>query len=394
MPRDGSSNYTIPAGSEGIPDTTIESSRYNSLIHDVEQDLNLPRPIIAGGTGATSAEEALTTLKGERSSQVVTNYDSHLYYPGSFYSASTATNPPVAGHAFAGYIYSSDAPAYPPANLNLTVEARDLNDTIVPGRIYVREKKAGTWGPWKIDGRTIVGLAEGISSATADMFFGLAGTPPDSAFIVNSKADVTGVHLFVVEKDGTVRVTQAPVNDFDAATKKYVDDIAAPLASDKAPIASPTFTGDPKAPTPSAGDSDTSIATTQFVTNAIAAGQPVHASVAEYRSNSAPTKIIDTGTMWGAAAAVAITSGVAPDFNTGIDFYLNGVSGATISNPVNTKIGQKGVLWLVGTTVAAWGSSYKFPNGLKPTSTGGWDLVSYVVWDANNILCSFTGGHS
>jgi hypothetical protein len=35
-----------------------------------------------------------------------------------------------------------------------------------------------------------------------------------------------------------------------------------------APIASPTFTGDPKAPTPTAGDNDTSIATTAFVTAA------------------------------------------------------------------------------------------------------------------------------
>jgi hypothetical protein len=38
-----------------------------------------------------------------------------------------------------------------------------------------------------------------------------------------------------------------------------------------APLASPTFTGDPKAPTPSPGDNDTSIATTAFVTAAIAA---------------------------------------------------------------------------------------------------------------------------
>jgi hypothetical protein len=38
----------------------------------------------------------------------------------------------------------------------------------------------------------------------------------------------------------------------------------------KADIASPTFTGNPKAPTPSAGDNDTSIATTAFVSTAIA----------------------------------------------------------------------------------------------------------------------------
>jgi hypothetical protein len=38
----------------------------------------------------------------------------------------------------------------------------------------------------------------------------------------------------------------------------------------KAPIASPAFTGNPTAPTPSPGDNDTSIATTAFVTAAIA----------------------------------------------------------------------------------------------------------------------------
>ena len=32
-----------------------------------------------------------------------------------------------------------------------------------------------------------------------------------------------------------------------------------------APLASPTFTGNPRAPTPSVGDDDTSIATTEFV---------------------------------------------------------------------------------------------------------------------------------
>lgn len=53
-----------------------------------------------------------------------------------------------------------------------------------------------------------------------------------------------------------------PVIDIDAA---YDAIVAA-----KAPIASPTFTGTPAAPTPSAGDNDTSIATTAFVTTAIA----------------------------------------------------------------------------------------------------------------------------
>jgi hypothetical protein len=38
----------------------------------------------------------------------------------------------------------------------------------------------------------------------------------------------------------------------------------------KAPLANPVFTGNPTAPTPTAGDNDTSIATTAFVTTAVA----------------------------------------------------------------------------------------------------------------------------
>jgi hypothetical protein len=46
---------------------------------------------------------------------------------------------------------------------------------------------------------------------------------------------------------------------------------ASTITTGFAPLASPTFTGDPKAPTPTAGDNDTSIATTAFVTAAVTA---------------------------------------------------------------------------------------------------------------------------
>ena len=57
-------------------------------------------------------------------------------------------------------------------------------------------------------------------------------------------------------------------NDTSIATTAFV----AAAVSGLAPLASPTLTGDPKAPTASAGDNDTSIATTAFVTAAVTAG--------------------------------------------------------------------------------------------------------------------------
>jgi hypothetical protein len=54
-------------------------------------------------------------------------------------------------------------------------------------------------------------------------------------------------------------------------TESQVTGLTTDLAA-KAPLASPAFTGNPTAPTPTAGDNDTSIATTAFVTAAVAAG--------------------------------------------------------------------------------------------------------------------------
>jgi len=62
MPRDGSGIYTTPVGTTAVPDTTIESAKYNANVNDVAADLNAPRPIIAGGTGANNAIDAAINL--------------------------------------------------------------------------------------------------------------------------------------------------------------------------------------------------------------------------------------------------------------------------------------------------------------------------------------------
>ena len=70
-----------------VADTTIERAEYNNFTNDVAQDLNHPRPITSGGTGATSAAGALAALGGETLMQLVTNYDSYVFNAGSFYWA-------------------------------------------------------------------------------------------------------------------------------------------------------------------------------------------------------------------------------------------------------------------------------------------------------------------
>jgi hypothetical protein len=62
MPRDGNDLYSKAAGTTAVANETITSTQFNSTIDDIVEDLNAPRPLSAGGTGATSASTARTAL--------------------------------------------------------------------------------------------------------------------------------------------------------------------------------------------------------------------------------------------------------------------------------------------------------------------------------------------
>jgi hypothetical protein len=172
MPRDGSGVYTIPSGTHGVSGTTISSTAYNSYVDDVATDLNAARPIVAGGTAATTPGDARSKLLTESGSQLVADYNTFVFAPGSFYSLAGASNQPVAGHAFSGICYSGDplpVPPAAPANLNVVLEARDANDTFVPGTQWIRERKAGTWGSWL--NMTAVTAAAGLAPPCGRLVF-------------------------------------------------------------------------------------------------------------------------------------------------------------------------------------------------------------------------------
>jgi hypothetical protein len=62
MARNGSGIYSKPAGTTATAGVTIESAKYNAVIDDLVTDANTPRPIVAGGTGASTASAARTAL--------------------------------------------------------------------------------------------------------------------------------------------------------------------------------------------------------------------------------------------------------------------------------------------------------------------------------------------
>jgi hypothetical protein len=270
MPRNGANIYAYPPGTEGYPDTTIESTKYNTYIADVAADLNLPRPIVAGGTGADSADEALANLGAEKSSQVVTNYDTHLFLPGSFYSAAGATNAPVTGHAFVGIAMSSDPPAVPPANQNVTIIAYDQGTAADTGRVYIREKLAGVWKAWGLFFGLSVSNSPPTNVAANTLWWDnetgllyiyyddgnslqwvIACPQPDFATYA-SIGYVDGQDALLVAKAGDTMTgalllpATPPTLDTEAASKKYVDDTvaAASTGSDFLPLTGGTMTGE------------------------------------------------------------------------------------------------------------------------------------------------------
>ena len=62
MARNGSGVYTLPAGSTVTDGDDILASQHNTPLIDLQSDANTARPIVAGGTGATTASAARTAL--------------------------------------------------------------------------------------------------------------------------------------------------------------------------------------------------------------------------------------------------------------------------------------------------------------------------------------------
>lgn len=62
MARNGAGVYSLPAGSTIANGDVSDASDLNTPLSDIEADLNTPRPIVAGGTGASSASAARTNL--------------------------------------------------------------------------------------------------------------------------------------------------------------------------------------------------------------------------------------------------------------------------------------------------------------------------------------------
>jgi len=144
---------------------------------------------------------------------------------------------------------------------------------------------SGSGATWLFDSTVVTAAAKTVldDATTAAMLTTLGGLPSSSY----TAADVLAKTLTV---DGAGSLLDADLLDGQQGSyysayanltgkpatfpptlpiaESDVTNLVTDLAA-KAPLASPVFTGDPKAPTPTAGDNDTSIATTAFVSTAL-----------------------------------------------------------------------------------------------------------------------------
>jgi len=68
--------YQLPPGTAGVPNTTIESAKYNTFISDIATAQNTARPVVGGGTGGVTAvagNDGLNTQGADIASGATTN---------------------------------------------------------------------------------------------------------------------------------------------------------------------------------------------------------------------------------------------------------------------------------------------------------------------------------
>jgi hypothetical protein len=227
MPRNPSGVFTKPFP-DVISGTTVESAVHNGTVADFEADANLPRPIIAGGTGATTAAGARTAMAAERAGQQVTNYSSHVFENGSFWSDGAATAAPAAVGLTGVCVLINNS------QNDMVLVAREH----ITGKAWTRTKVGGVWNAWLVDG------AADYVNVTGDTMTGHLALPAGPAAANATRKDyVDAADALRVLKSGDTMtgnlVLPAGEPPADAATRKdYVQSIV--VAGDAAEAASRT----------------------------------------------------------------------------------------------------------------------------------------------------------
>ena len=184
-------------------------------------------------------------------------------------------------------------------------------------------------------------------------------------------------------------------NTTQIATTAFVNaEITADIAG-KANIAGPTFTGVPSAPTASQGTNTTQLATTEFVNAEITAdltaaiGNTVQAHDADTAKTDVPQNF--TAAQRAAITALTFAAEMEPNFNLSNNFSVTLTGTGRMKNPTNQVAGQSGSIFITqdgtGSRTLSWGNSggtsaWYWKGGTAPTlstAANTKDRVDYIV---------------
>jgi hypothetical protein len=374
---------TLAKTSETNAKTSETAAKTSETNAKTSEDNALASAQTAGLQATSLRGTSLTTNTISAGSKTFTTQPSKQFNVGNYMTIVATSNPN--GQVMTGSITAYDNVTT--GNVTVNVTGTLGSGSVSNWQLYI----SGMQGQKGADGSG----GGGIPDANADgTLYGRVNNTWQAA--IKRNGDTMTGHLSLLT---------GPAAD-NAVRKDYVDSaISAINLSPYALIASPAFTGNPTAPTPTAGDNDTSVATTAFVTGAVATGvasvpTTPAASVAEYITGTINTKMVTPKTAWDAAAttfSLGTGATVTPSMSSGIDFTWNpSAVSVTLGNPTNTKVGQKGVIYIItqtANTAITWGSNFKFAGGNKPslsTAAGSIDVLSYVCRSATSIMCTFS----
>jgi hypothetical protein len=408
MSRDGGGTYSLPAGSTATDGNAAEASQHNNPLNDLENDMNTPRPIVAGGSGTSTVVGARTGFQiGANVLAKSANYTA-LLVDRSKLIKSTAT-----------------------LTLSLTAAATLLDGWFIDVRADTGTTTIDPNGAETIDGAATLALSVGQScrvrcdgsnfttqfktegiqqnlSKGADVASASALTlgADGNYFDITGTTGITSINtlgvgtVVILQFDGVLTMTHHATNlklpgYYDITTIAGDEAVFVEYATgqwrcvsylrvDSAPyylIDEDDF----------ASNSDRRVPSQQSVKAYISAQ---YATAAQWRANTTG-KILTTDKVWDAAAFVTLTdaANISWNLDTGFNFNVTLAGNRVLDNPTNTKVGQSGMLEVIqdgtGSRTLSFGTSYESSGGSVPTLTttaNASDMLFYTVISSTRIL--------